>query len=445
MKIIVGLSGGVDSSVAAYLLKKQGYDVEALYMQNWHDITGTLHGECEWEEERVVAEMVAKQIGIPFHFVDLSGEYMKQVADYMFAEYAAGRTPNPDILCNSKIKFDAFLKYAISLGGDFVATGHYCKKSILNISAATNEKTDFTFRLEQYASHKDLIYRIFAGDDKNKDQSYFLCQLSQEQLAKAVFPLGELTKPEVRKIAKEADLPSAEKKDSQGICFVGKVDLPVFLQQKLKPKEGKVIEIFKEDFPAIDQNRIAALNAEHAANDAAKATKSSANNSAENDTESVGNITTDELIKLSTPVKYKESDGKVIGTHIGVQYYTIGQRHGLNIGGHPGSIFIIATDIESNTIYVGEGSDHPGLYRKGLMIKNSDVHWIRRDLTMKEGESEEYLVRIRYRQPLQKATLYQRAEGLFIIFEKPQRSITSGQFAAWYEPAELEMLGSGVI
>ena len=439
MKIIVGLSGGVDSSVAAYLLKKQGYDVEALYMQNWHDITGTLHGECEWEEERVVAEMVAKKIGIPFHFVDLSGEYMKQVADYMFAEYAAGRTPNPDVLCNSKIKFDAFLKHAISLGGDFVATGHYCKKSILDGNAAINGKTDFTFMQEQYASDKDLIYRIFAGDDKNKDQSYFLCQLSQEQLAKAIFPLGELTKPEVRKIAKEADLPSAEKKDSQGICFVGKVDLPVFLQQKLKPKEGKVVEIFKKDFPAIDERRISELNAACATNELNAACTT------QNSVESVGSIETKNLIKLSTPVKYKESDGKVIGTHIGVQYYTIGQRHGLNIGGHPGSIFIIATDIESNTIYVGEGSDHPGLYRKGLMIKNSDVHWIRRDLTMKEGESREYLVRIRYRQPLQKATLYQRAEGLFIIFEKPQRSITPGQFAAWYEPAELEMLGSGVI
>jgi tRNA-uridine 2-sulfurtransferase len=439
MKIIVGLSGGVDSSVAAYLLKKQGYDVEALYMQNWHDITGTLHGECEWEEERVVAEMVAKKIGIPFHFVDLSGEYMKQVADYMFAEYAAGRTPNPDVLCNSKIKFDAFLKHAISLGGDFVATGHYCKKSILDGNAAINGKTDFTFMPEQYASDKDLTYRIFAGDDKNKDQSYFLCQLSQEQLAKAIFPLGELTKPEVRKIAKEADLPSAEKKDSQGICFVGKVDLPVFLQQKLKPKEGKVVEIFKKDFPEIDERRISELNAACATNELNAACTT------QNSVESVGSIETKNLIKLSTPVKYKESDGKVIGTHIGVQYYTIGQRHGLNIGGHPGSIFIIATDIESNTIYVGEGSDHPGLYRKGLMIKSSDVHWIRRDLTMKEGESREYLVRIRYRQPLQKATLYQRAEGLFIIFEKPQRSITPGQFAAWYEPAELEMLGSGVI
>src|SRR5574344_1061553 len=307
MKIIVGLSGGVASSVAAYLLKKQGYDVEALYMQNWHDITGTLHGECEWEEERVVAEMVAKKIGIPFHFVDLSGEYMKQVADYMFAEYAAGRTPNPDVLCNSKIKFDAFLKHAISLGGDFVATGHYCKKSILDGNAAINGKTDFTFMPEQYASDKDLTYRIFAGDDKNKDQSYFLCQLSQEQLAKAIFPLGELTKPEVRKIAKEADLPSAEKKDSQGICFVGKIDLPVFLQQKLEPKEGPVVEIFRDFY---DNNELFRLQ------------------------QDPGGFSDSDLESLSKPYDYSVSSGKVIGKHNGAHYYTIGQRKGLNIGGH---------------------------------------------------------------------------------------------------------------
>ena len=398
MKIIVGLSGGVDSSVAAYLLKKQGYDVEAMYMQNWHDITGTLHGECEWEEEKVVAEMVAKKIGIPFHFVDLSDRYRKDVVDYMFAEYAAGRTPNPDVLCNSKIKFDAFLKCVEELGGDYVATGHYCKKG--EITAPDGSK----------------IYRIFAGDDKNKDQSYFLCQLSQEQLSKAVFPIGNITKPEVRKIAKEADLPSAEKKDSQGICFVGKVDLPVFLQQKLKPVEGNVVEIFAKDYEAIRERTLKEAG-----------------------------VAEDQLKIFSTPVTYKESDGKVIGKHIGIQYYTLGQRHGLDIGGHAGSIFIIETDLKTNTIYVGEGSSHPGLYRKGLFIKNVDIHWIRRDLAMKEGEQRDYLVRIRYRQPLQKATLYQRNTGLYIIFEKEQRSITPGQFAAWYAPEDLEMLGSGVL
>ncbi len=421
MKIIVGLSGGVDSSVAAYLLKQQGYDVEAMYMQNWHDITGTLHGECEWEEEKVVAEMVAAKIGIPFHFIDLSDVYRKQVVDYMFAEYAAGRTPNPDVLCNSKIKFDAFLKAALDLGGDFVATGHYCKKN------------------EEIITYPDgtrkTVYKILAGDDPNKDQSYFLCQLSQDQLSKALFPIGHLLKPEVRRIAHEAGLPSADKKDSQGICFVGKVDLPVFLQQKLKPVEGKVVEIFEKDYPAIyGRSREDVL--QKFGNDVEYTSKTGQSS----DIEEIKALELD-----SFPVKYTPEDGKVIGKHIGAQFYTIGQRHGLNIGGHKESIFIIATDIVSNTIYVGEGKNHPGLYRKGLKINNPDVHWIREDLAMKEGESRDYLVRIRYRQPLQKATLCQTSMGLFIIFEEYQRSITPGQFAAWYAPETLEMLGSGVI
>ena len=386
MKIIVGLSGGVDSSVAAYLLKEQGYDVEAMFMQNWHDITGTLHGECEWEEEKLVAEMVAKKIGIPFHFVDLSDDYRKQVVDYMFSEYAAGRTPNPDVLCNSKIKFASFLKKVEELGGDFVATGHYCKKDIVEVD-------------------RKQVYRILAGDDPNKDQSYFLCQLSQEQLSKALFPIGHLTKPQVREIARQAGLPSAEKKDSQGICFVGKVDLPVFLQQYLKQKEGNVVEIFKDDYDKI-------LSREYK----------------------------DEF----TPIRYLPSDGKVIGKHIGVQYYTIGQRHGLNIGGHQGSIFIIATDINSNTIYVGEGKDHPGLYRKGLKINDSEVHWIRPDLVMGIGEERRYLVRIRYRQPLQKCTLMMKEDGMYFLFDSPQRGVTPGQFAVWYSE-DGEMLGSGPI
>ena len=386
MKIIVGLSGGVDSSVAAYLLKQQGYDVEAMYMQNWHDITGTLHGECEWEEEKVVAEMVARKIGIPFHFVDLSDDYRKQVVDYMFSEYAAGRTPNPDVLCNSKIKFASFLEKVEELGGDYVATGHYCKKETVN------------------ASGKE-IYRILAGDDPNKDQSYFLCQLSQQQLSKALFPIGHLTKPQVREIARQAGLPSAEKKDSQGICFVGKVDLPVFLQQKLKSKEGNVVEIFSKDYEAIRSRQ---------------------------------------SLDDFSPVRYNPEDGKIIGRHIGVQYYTIGQRHGLNIGGHQGSIFIIATDTATNTIYVGEGKDHPGLYRRGLKINREEVHWIREDLAMQVGESRGYLVRIRYRQPLQQATLQMRSDGMYILFDQPQRGVTPGQFAAWYSP-DGEMIGSGPI
>ncbi|MBR2136158.1 MAG: tRNA 2-thiouridine(34) synthase MnmA [Bacteroidales bacterium] len=386
MKIIVGLSGGVDSSVAAYLLKQQGCDVEAMYMQNWHDITGTLHGECEWEEEKVVAEMVARKIGIPFHFVDLSDDYRKQVVDYMFSEYAAGRTPNPDVLCNSKIKFASFLEKVEELGGDYVATGHYCKKETVN------------------AGGKE-IYRILAGDDPNKDQSYFLCQLSQQQLSKALFPIGHLTKPQVREIARQAGLPSAEKKDSQGICFVGKVDLPVFLQQKLKSKEGNVVEIFSKDYEAIRSRQ---------------------------------------SLDDFSPVRYNPEDGKIIGRHIGVQYYTIGQRHGLNIGGHQGSIFIIATDTATNTIYVGEGKYHPGLYRRGLKINREEVHWIREDLAMQVGESRGYLVRIRYRQPLQQATLQMRCDGMYILFDQPQRGVTPGQFAAWYSP-DGEMIGSGPI
>ena len=386
MKIIVGLSGGVDSSVAALLLKQQGCDVEAMYMQNWHDITGTLHGECEWEEERVVAEMVAKKIGIPFHFVDLSNDYRKQVVDYMFSEYAAGRTPNPDVLCNSKIKFASFLDKVRELGGDFVATGHYCKKETVNIGGKE-------------------VYRILAGDDPNKDQSYFLCQLSQDQLSKALFPIGHLTKPQVREIARQAGLPSAEKKDSQGICFVGKVDLPVFLQQVIKPTDGNVVEIFSKDYDKI-----------------------------------VRRENPDDF----TPVRYSPEDGKVIGKHIGVQYYTIGQRHGLNIGGHHGSIFIIATDTRTNTIYVGEGKDHPGLYRKGLRIREEEVHWIREDLRMAPGEERRCLVRIRYRQPLQKATLSMKQDGMYILFDEAQRGITPGQFAAWYAE-DGEMLGSGPI
>lgn len=411
MKIIVGLSGGVDSSVAAYLLKQQGYDVEAMFMQNWHDTTGTLHGECEWEEELSVAKMVAKKIGIPFHFVDLSDIYRQQVVDYMFAEYAAGRTPNPDVLCNSKIKFDAFLKCALDLGGDIVATGHYCKKESEIITLPDGTKKE--------------IYKLIAGDDGNKDQSYFLCQLTQTQLEKAMFPIGHLTKPQVREIAHKAGLPSADKKDSQGICFVGKVDLPVFLQQKLKSQEGKVVEIFAKDYPQIKEREIAKLK--------------------ESKLYIQSNEVVRELLELSTPIRYTPEDGKAIGKHIGVQYYTIGQRHGLGIGGHVNSIFIISTDINTNTIYVGEGENHPGLHRRGLLIKPSEIHWIREDLKMKEGEKREYLVRIRYRQPLQKATLYMTSLGLFIIFEKEQKSITPGQFAAWYAASNSELHGSGVI
>ena len=420
MKIAVGLSGGVDSSVAALLLKNAGHDVVALFMQNWHDTTGTLHGDCEWEEDRFVAEMVAKKIGIPFHFVDLSDIYRQKVVDYMFSEYEKGRTPNPDVLCNREIKFDAFLKCALELGVDYVATGHYCKKNEF-----VNEKGE-------------KIYRILAGDDKNKDQSYFLCQLSQEQLSKALFPIGDIDKPEVRRLAKEAGLPSAEKKDSQGICFVGKVDLPVFLQQKLKAKEGNVVEIFateQEREPFTQQ----ALKAGECVADLEGNVILTPNELGEKYVD----YTPDELQKLAAPAAYTPADGKVIGKHTGAQFYTIGQRKGLNIGGHQDSIFVIETDIPSNIIYVGEGHTHKGLSRSCLRVDPSEIHWIRQDLAMAEGEIRRYRVRIRYRQPLQDATVIKRQNGLYILFDEPQRGITPGQFAVWYDGDE--MLGSGVI
>ena len=409
-KIAVGLSGGVDSSVAALLLARAGYDVFALFMQNWHDVTGTLHGECEWEEDRKVAEMVARKIGIPFEFIDLSDTYRHRVVDYMFSEYSKGRTPNPDVLCNSEIKFDAFLKAARDLGADYVATGHYCRK---DVTAGPDGQP---------------VYRILAGADGNKDQSYFLCQLTQEQLSAALFPIGDIVKPEVRRLAREAGLPSAEKKDSQGICFVGKVDLPVFLQQKLASREGNVVEIFRDFYDNI--------RAEYPGYTAA---------TSEPDATDITALGPSEVRALARAYHYRESDGRKIGTHIGAQYYTIGQRKGLNIGGYREPIFILDTSIATNTIYVGEGHEHPGLMRKALKINADEVHWIRPDLRMAPGEVRRYLVRVRYRQPLQQAALHCLDDGMYIVFDQPQRGITPGQFAVWYAPEDLEMLGSGVI
>ena len=409
-RVRLGLSGGVDSSVAALLLARAGYDVFALFMQNWHDVTGTLHGECEWEEDRKVAEMVARKIGIPFEFIDLSDTYRHRVVDYMFSEYSKGRTPNPDVLCNSEIKFDAFLKAARYLGADYVATGHYCRK---DVTAGPDGQP---------------VYRILAGADGNKDQSYFLCQLTQEQLSAALFPIGDIVKPEVRRLAREAGLPSAEKKDSQGICFVGKVDLPVFLQQKLASREGNVVEIFRDFYDNI--------RAEYPGYAAA---------TSEPDAADITALGPSEVRALARAYHYRESDGRKIGTHIGAQYYTIGQRKGLNIGGHREPIFILDTSIATNTIYVGEGHEHPGLMRKALKINADEVHWIRRDLRMAPGEVRRYLVRVRYRQPLQQAALHCLDDGMYLVFEEPQRGITPGQFAVWYAPQDLEMLGSGVI
>ena len=459
IKVCIGLSGGVDSSVAALLLKQQGYDVFALFMQNWHDASTTLHGDCEWEEDRFVAEMVARKIGIPFYFVDLSKEYRQRVVDYMFDEYEKGRTPNPDVLCNREIKFDAFLECARKLGADYVATGHYCRKETVQDAEGRT------------------IHRILAGTDPNKDQSYFLCQLSQDQLSRAMFPIGDIVKPEVRRLAREADLPSADKKDSQGICFVGKVDLPTFLQQKLKPCEGDVIEVYdayyadNEQYAYMTQTLSSLLKdgesevkmiTDYVSEDKAVPSVSKA---CPFDPEKIGALSDEQLMKLSHPVsydirfetetyrsgrkhikktRYKENPyGRIVGRHDGAQFYTIGQRKGLNIGGHKDSIFVIETDIPRNLIYVGEGHTHKGLSRSCLRIDPSEVHWIREDLEMLPGEMRRYRVRIRYRQPLQDATLIMRANGMYILFDAPQRGITPGQFAAWYDGEE--MLGSGVI
>ena len=458
IKVCIGLSGGVDSSVAALLLKQQGYDVFALFMQNWHDASTTLHGDCEWEEDRFVAEMVARKIGIPFYFVDLSKEYRQRVVDYMFDEYEKGRTPNPDVLCNREIKFDAFMKCAQKLGADYVATGHYCRKD------------------EVQGPDGQTVYRILAGEDPNKDQSYFLCQLTQEQLSKALFPIGDIIKPEVRRLAHEADLPSADKKDSQGICFVGKVDLPTFLQQKLKPCEGDIVEVYdtyyieNEQYLRIKETLSfllpeggeAKMSTDYVSEDKASQTISDC---CPFDLEKVAALTDEQLMSLSESMRYdikfetetyrsgrkhikktryKENPfGKIIGKHDGAQFYTIGQRKGLNIGGHKDSVFVIETDIPNNIIYVGEGHTHKGLSRSCLRVATSEIHWIRRDLAMQPGEIRRYRVRIRYRQPLQDATVIMRESGLYILFDAPQRGITSGQFAVWYDGDE--MIGSGVI
>ena len=387
-RVVVGLSGGVDSSVAAYLLKEQGHEVIGLFMRNWHDTTGTLEGDCPWYDDQVFAELVAKRLDIPFRFVDLSEEYRRRVVDYMFAEYSAGRTPNPDVLCNREIKFDVFLKEALKMGAEFVATGHYCRKQTVEVNGQQE-------------------YKLLAGADKNKDQSYFLCQLTQEQLRYAMFPIGELLKPEVRRIAEEQKLATAKRKDSQGICFVGKVDLPVFLQQQIAAKQGNIHEIL----PSWRGYAV-----EPAA---------------------------DDLAALAEPKRYTVRDGKKIGTHNGAHFYTIGQRKGLGIGGRKESLFIIATDVKENVIYVGEGDAHPGLYRSVLCIQPDEVHWVNENDKMKVGESRRYTVRIRYRQPLQMAELICREEGLYIRFDEPQRGIAAGQFAAWYDGEEL--VGSGVI
>lgn len=388
MRVVVGLSGGVDSSVAAYLLKEQGYEVIGMFMKNWHDDSVTISKECPWLDDSNDAMIVAQHLGIPFQAIDLSAEYKTRIVDYMFAEYQRGRTPNPDVLCNREIKFDIFLNAALKLGADFIATGHYVRRG--------ETKTD-----------KGTSYRLLSGKDPNKDQSYFLCQLTQDQLSRALFPVGELLKPEVRSIARKAGLVTADKKDSQGLCFVGKVHLPEFLQQRLQPTKGKIIEV-PADAPLFKNG-----------------------------------YDKEDLALITAPYRLDPSAGTVVGEHNGAHFYTIGQRRGINLGGYPKPLFVIGTDAEKNILYMGMSEHHPGLYRKGLFIPTADIHWIRDDLKLRPGDSGKFMARIRYRQPLEACTLHRREEGLYIVFDRLQRGITPGQFAAWYDGEEL--IGSGVI
>lgn len=392
-KVVIALSGGVDSSVSAYLLKKQGYHVIGLFMKNWHDESVTISNECPWLDDSNDAMIVSQNLKIPFQTVDLSKEYNTRIIQYMFREYKQGRTPNPDILCNREIKFDIFMKIALDLGADFVATGHYS-------------------RIRREKKGKIIIHKLISGVDKSKDQSYFLCQLNQKQLSKILFPIGNLKKTEVRKIANDIGLVNAEKKDSQGLCFVGKVKLPDFLMQKLKPKEGLIVEI----------------------DSSSDLYKKKANNSL---------IIKEKLIKGIRNINYKIDDGREVGKHNGAFYFTIGQRKGLRVGGTNKPLFVLQTNVENNIVYVGMGKDHPGLYRDALLVDSNEEHWIREDLKLSYKESMIVMARIRYRQPLQKAILFRYKEGIYVLFDKPQSSITKGQFVAWY--IEDELIGSGVI
>tara|TARA_B100000780_G_scaffold207088_1_gene147466 strand:+ start:2503 stop:3690 length:1188 start_codon:yes stop_codon:yes gene_type:complete len=392
-RLIVGLSGGVDSSVTAYLLKEQGYEVIGLFMKNWHDDSVTISNECPWLEDSNDALIVAEKLGIPFQVVDLSEQYKERIVDYMFDEYEKGRTPNPDILCNREIKFDVFMDIALNLGADYVATGHYCRK-------------------EEEIIDGQSVYKLIAGKDINKDQSYFLCQLSQHQLAKALFPIGQLTKPEVREIATKAGLVTAEKKDSQGLCFIGKVRLPEFLQQKLAPKEGKIIQI--ENSSNIYQREVPNFSSKE-----------------------------DELDFYATKFQYQQLSGMVVGKHQGAHFFTKGQRKGLAVGGTKEPLFVIETDVQENIIYTGEGKNHKGLYRNTLFVTNQEEHWIREDLKLQPHESMKVQARIRYRQPLELAILHKFERGLYVQFLNSQSAIQEGQFVAWYQGEEL--LGSGVI
>ena len=382
MRVVVGLSGGVDSSVAAWLLQQEGHEVIGMFMRNWVDDSVTIDNACPWVDDANDALLVAQHLGIPFQVIDLSEAYKERIVEHMFAEYAAGRTPNPDVLCNREIKFDLFRSAAMQLGADAVATGHYCRKKTTSLGQ----------------------HRLLAGRDGNKDQSYFLCQIDQDQLGDALFPVGELEKPEVRRIARESGLPTADKKDSQGLCFVGKVKLPEFLQQQLSVEHGPIIEV-----PA------------HAVKTGAHAW---------------------------SPLSFDLEEVREVGTHPGAHFFTIGQRKGLHLGGRKEPMFVIGKDMSRNALFVGESDKHPGLMRKGLSMSPGDVHWLRPDLAPAFGEPMRVLARFRYRQPLQLATLVLGDNGHVstLEFDEPQSGIASGQFAAWHDlQTGEEVLGSGVI
>lgn len=388
-RVVVGLSGGVDSSVTAHLLIEQGYEVIGMFMKNWHDESVTLSDECPWIDDSNDALLIANQLGIPFQVIDLSKEYKTRIVDYMFDEYESGRTPNPDVLCNREIKFDVFLKAAEELGADFVATGHYCQK----------------------IKHEDGSYGLLAGKDGNKDQSYFLCQLSQAQLSKALFPIGHLEKPQVREIALAQDLVTANKKDSQGLCFVGKISLPDFLQQKLKVKKGNVLEVSQEHFKKQVHYSIPS--------------------------------TFENVIALAQPYTFENAETHAVAEHQGAHFYTIGQRKGLHIGGRPLPSFVLATDTENNIVYSGQDAEHPLLNRHALFVNSNEIHWINEKFALGIDDELEVLCRVRYRQKLQKARILRKAEGMYVYFYEKQRGITPGQFCAWYLKEEL--IGSGVI
>lgn len=351
-KVIIGLSGGVDSSVAALLLKEQGWQVEGLFMKNWEE--DDREGYCAAAEDLADARQVAETLEIPLHAVNFAGEYWDRVFQYFLEEYRAGRTPNPDVLCNREIKFRAFLERALELGADFIATGHYARLS------------------------EGRPRRLLQAADANKDQTYFLYMVPQQALQKTLFPLGGLTKPEVRRLAEEAGFATARKKDSTGICFIGERRFRDFLQQYLPANPGPMV----------------------------------------------------------TP------EGDVIGEHLGLMYYTLGQRQGLGIGGVAGydesPWFVVAKELEQNRLVVAQGHDHPLLYRQTLEAEQ--LHW---PAGAPPAGRFTCQARCRHRQPLQACEVELRGETMQITFQRPQRAITPGQSVVLYHDGEC--LGGGII